>query len=64
MSSITTPLEGNERGPTLCFKGIDNASYYRLLPDETRRYVNSTCTGNTLNLPTRADFATKASQKS
>jgi glycogen operon protein len=26
--------EGNERGPTLCFKGIDNASYYRLLPDQ------------------------------
>jgi len=29
--------EGNERGPTLCFKGIDNASYYRLLPNEKRR---------------------------
>ena len=26
--------EGNERGPTLSFKGIDNASYYRLLPDK------------------------------
>ena len=26
--------EGNERGPTLSFKGIDNASYYRLLPDD------------------------------
>ena len=28
--------EGNERGPTLSFKGIDNASYYRLLPDQKR----------------------------
>jgi isoamylase len=41
--------EGNERGPTLSFKGIDNASYYRLLPDK-RYYVNDTGTGNTLNL--------------
>jgi isoamylase len=42
--------EGNERGPTLSFKGIDNASYYRLLPDEPRYYINDTGTGNTLNL--------------
>jgi len=42
--------EGNERGPTLSFKGIDNASYYRLLPDRQRYYVNDTGTGNTLNL--------------
>jgi isoamylase len=42
--------EGNERGPTLSFKGIDNASYYRLLPDKPRYYVNDTGTGNTLNL--------------
>ena len=42
--------EGNERGPTLSFKGIDNASYYRLLPDEKRYYINDTGTGNTLNL--------------
>jgi isoamylase len=41
--------EGNERGPTLSFKGIDNASYYRLLPDK-RYYINDTGTGNTLNL--------------
>jgi glycogen operon protein len=41
--------EGNERGPTLSFKGIDNASYYRLLP-EKRYYINDTGTGNTLNL--------------
>jgi isoamylase len=42
--------EGNERGPTLSFKGIDNASYYRLLPDNRRYYINDTGTGNTLNL--------------
>ncbi|HTV80059.1 MAG TPA: glycogen debranching protein GlgX, partial [Steroidobacteraceae bacterium] len=41
--------EGNERGPTLSFKGIDNASYYRLLPDK-RYYINDTGTGNTVNL--------------
>jgi len=42
--------EGNERGPTLSFKGIDNASYYRLMPEERRYYINDTGTGNTLNL--------------
>ena len=42
--------EGNERGPTLSFKGIDNASYYRLLPDQKRYYINDTGTGNTLNI--------------
>jgi isoamylase len=42
--------EGNERGPTLSFRGIDNASYYRLLPDQKRYYVNDTGTGNTLSL--------------
>lgn len=42
--------EGNERGPTLSFKGIDNASYYRLMPDDQRRYINDTGTGNTFNL--------------
>ncbi|HEY2606042.1 MAG TPA: glycogen debranching protein GlgX, partial [Paraburkholderia sp.] len=42
--------EGNERGPTISFKGIDNASYYRLMPDEPRYYINDTGTGNTLNL--------------
>ncbi|HXZ18120.1 MAG TPA: glycogen debranching protein GlgX, partial [Roseiarcus sp.] len=42
--------EGNERGPTLSFKGIDNVSYYRLLPDQPRYYINDTGTGNTLNL--------------
>jgi glycogen operon protein len=42
--------EGNELGPTLSFKGIDNASYYRLLPDKKRYYINDTGTGNTVNL--------------
>ena len=42
--------EGNELGPTLSFKGIDNASYYRLVPDNPRHYINETGTGNTLNL--------------
>jgi glycogen operon protein len=41
--------EGNEMGPTLSFRGLDNASYYRLCPDP-RHYVNDTGTGNTLNL--------------
>ncbi len=41
--------EGNERGPTLSFRGIDNASYYRLTSDR-RYYINDTGTGNTLNL--------------
>ena len=50
--------EGNELGPTLSFKGIDNASYYRLMPGGDgesegpgpRYYINDTGTGNTLNL--------------
>ncbi len=42
--------EGNHLGPTLSFRGIDNASYYRLLPDDQRHYINDTGTGNTLNL--------------
>ncbi len=42
--------EGNERGPTLSLKGLDNASYYRLVPDQRRYYLNLTGTGNTLNL--------------
>ncbi len=41
--------EGNELGPTLSFKGMDNASYYRLIPGEERHYINDTGTGNTLN---------------
>ena len=42
--------EGNELGPTLSFKGIDNASYFRLRPDQKRYYINDTGTGNTVNL--------------
>ncbi len=45
--------EGNHLGPTLSFKGIDNASYYRLMPDDRRYYVNDTGTGNTVNLSHR-----------
>ena len=41
--------EGNELGPTLCFRGIDNAAYYRLA-DDRRYYVNDAGTGNVLNL--------------
>ena len=41
--------EGNELGPTLSFKGIDNATYYRLAEDK-RFYINDTGTGNTFNL--------------
>jgi glycogen operon protein len=40
--------EGNHMGPTLSFKGIDNASYYRLTEDK-RYYMDYTGTGNTLN---------------
>ncbi|GAB5072090.1 glycogen debranching protein GlgX [Citrobacter sedlakii] len=41
--------EGNELGPTLSFKGIDNFSYYRTLADQHRYYINDTGTGNTVN---------------
>ena len=41
--------EGNQLGPTLSFKGIDNATYYRLA-DDKRYYINDTGTGNTFNL--------------
>ncbi|MFW6056689.1 MAG: glycogen debranching protein GlgX [Chloroflexota bacterium] len=42
--------EGNELGPTLSLKGIDNASYYRLLPDNPRYYMDYTGTGNSPNV--------------
>ncbi|OAI53097.1 glycogen debranching enzyme [Betaproteobacteria bacterium SCGC AG-212-J23] len=42
--------EGNEKGPTLSFRGLDNAAYYRLVPDKKRHYINDTGTGNTVNL--------------
>jgi glycogen operon protein len=41
--------EGNELGPTLSFKGIDNFAYYRTMPDNHRYYINDTGTGNTVN---------------
>ena len=42
--------EGNHLGPTFCFKGIDNAAYYRLKPDDPRYYLDYTGCGNTLNM--------------
>jgi isoamylase len=42
--------EGSELGPTLSFRGLDNASYYRLVQNDRRRCINDTGTGNTLNL--------------
>ena len=42
--------EGDQRGPTLSFRGLDNASYYRLINGQPRYYVNDTGCGNTLNL--------------
>ncbi len=42
--------EGDEMGPTLSFRGIDNASYYRLNVESKRHYINDTGCGNTLNL--------------
>ena len=41
--------EGNHRGPAFSFKGIDNQSYYRLVPDEPGFYFDTTGTGNSLN---------------
>src|SRR3954468_2162878 len=43
--------EGNHMGPTLSFRGVDNASYYRLVGDNPRYYMDFTGTGNTLNVP-------------
>jgi isoamylase len=42
--------EGDHLGPTLSLRGIDNASYYRLLPGDSSRYQDFTGCGNTLNL--------------
>ena len=41
--------EGNHLGPMLSFKGVDNAAYYRLVPDDRRFYMDFTGTGNSLN---------------
>lgn len=40
--------EGNELGPTLCFRGIDNAAYYRLVDGDQSHYYDTTGTGNSL----------------
>jgi isoamylase len=42
--------EGNHQGPALCFRGLDNAAYYRLNPEDPRFYVDYTGTGNSLNM--------------
>ncbi|CAH2793361.1 MAG: Limit dextrin alpha-1,6-maltotetraose-hydrolase (EC [uncultured Caballeronia sp.] len=42
--------EGNELGPTVSWRGLDNASYYRLIPGDERSYINETGCGNTVNL--------------
>jgi isoamylase len=41
--------EGNENGPTLSFRGLDNAMYYRLGPDDASKYYDTTGTGNSLD---------------
>jgi isoamylase len=40
--------EGNHLGPTLAFRGIDNAAYYRLVDNDPRHYMDTTGTGNSL----------------
>lgn len=45
--------EGNELGPMLSLRGLDNLNYYRLLPDNPRYYINDTGCGNTLNVSHR-----------
>ena len=45
--------EGDHRGPTLCFRGIDNHAYYRLDDENPWRYIDYTGCGNSLNLGTR-----------
>ncbi|NTW97974.1 MAG: glycogen debranching protein GlgX, partial [Oscillochloris sp.] len=42
--------EGNQLGPTISFRGVDNASYYRLVPENNRYFMDYTGTGNTLNV--------------
>ncbi len=42
--------EGNHLGPTLSLRGIDNRTYYRLVPDDPRYYMDFTGCGNTLNM--------------
>jgi isoamylase len=42
--------EGNQLGPTISFRGIDNAAYYRLVEDDKQYYMDYTGTGNSLNV--------------
>ncbi|MEM1175179.1 MAG: glycogen debranching protein GlgX [Pseudomonadota bacterium] len=42
--------EGDGRGPTLCFRGLDNLAYYRTEPGDPSLYINDTGTGNTVNV--------------
>jgi isoamylase len=42
--------EGDETGPTVSWRGLDNASYYRLIPGDERHHINDTGCGNTVNL--------------
>ncbi|WP_448852435.1 glycogen debranching protein GlgX [Corynebacterium sp. 335C] len=42
--------EGNHMGPTICFRGIDNAAYYRLVDGDRQHYMDYTGTGNSLNV--------------
>ncbi len=42
--------EGDANGPTISLRGLDNATYYRLIPGDAARYVNDTGTGNALAL--------------
>ena len=42
--------EGNQLGPTLCYRGLDNPGYYRLDPGDPRYYFDTTGTGNSLNV--------------
>ena len=42
--------EAGRDGPTLCFRGLDNAAYYRLEPGDPSQYVDTTGCGNSLNV--------------
>ncbi|MGQ0678048.1 MAG: glycogen debranching protein GlgX [Actinomycetota bacterium] len=42
--------EGNQLGPTLCFRGVDNATYYHLRPGDSRHYLDFTGTGNSVSV--------------
>ncbi|MEM0810832.1 glycogen debranching enzyme [Corynebacterium sp. HMSC14B06] len=42
--------EGNHMGPTICFRGIDNEAYYRLVEGDRQHYMDYTGTGNSLNV--------------